>query len=235
MSTTGQPGLARFCAWAVTFALLTVGLPGYLIGLPFSVCGIAGLVYLVRRPPRWPTLLGAPAGIGAVGVAAGLAMSQIAGYETEGLATMGGAALLVWGSLLLFRQRAAAAPTAGGRSHRQRSSRAIRRLPVCLALVMFLVPSTYTWVYGNRSWLGSQGEFACFEEFRHASEGLEITDEPSLWPPGGKCARHATGGTVTVRSLDVPWPEWIILAVLAALAGICSAVYVKLLCESAPP
>lgn len=209
----------RFCGWAATFALLTAGVPMLVIGFPLVICGGVGVVYLARRPPRWPALLGIPAGIGVTMMLDGLAIALLsASYEVAGTALIAGGAVLIVASFLFFRRRsvALAGVTRSGASPsvpRGAAPKTLRLFPLILAVPLFLIPSGYLWVNGNNSDLGSKN-LACFEAFRYADETAEITDEPSLWPPGGKCALHAPDGSVTLRSREVPWLEWIALGAL---------------------
>ncbi len=228
--------LRLFCAWAVTFALLAVGLPLVFLGWPLVICGLVGLVYLARRPPAWPALLGAPAGLGTIMLLLGVVILA-AGYEVEGLALIVVGGFLTVGALVLFSRAAETtvrgAGREGGDGAPRRGSSAIRRFPLLFALVLFLIPSAYLWIYGNNSDIGSHN-LACFDAFPGVDEGAEIRDEPGLWPPGAKCVYRSENGSVTERSRGAPWAEWIGLALGAMFAGACAWAYVALLRSAAP-
>ena len=93
----------------------------------------------------------------------------------------------------------------------------LRRLPVVLALCVFLLGFAFIW-----AGLVPHGDPLGFCPGAPQTEGSSIGVEPALWPPGTTRCEYETAAGRSSRAY-VPWDEWIALILVAAAVGIAAS------------
>jgi hypothetical protein len=90
------------------------------------------------------------------------------------------------------------------------------RAPWAVAVLVFVVGFAWVWAFG-----GFNGESAWCDAT--VPETASYSVERALWPPGaGRCV--IDGRT---QSTHVPWFEWLVVAFVAATAGLAAAGFAR--------
>jgi hypothetical protein len=87
------------------------------------------------------------------------------------------------------------------------------RAPLIVAGVVLIAGFLWAWELGFETTCGLSG-----------AEGSSSRVEPAWWPPGtSRCVVENPDGTVTADAM-VPWFEWAVVLLLAAVAAAATAV-----------